>query len=935
VPSGEAQIYPNLYRPGIEWRELKTPHFQIIFPAGEDSSAWQAGRILESQFDDVSAYLPGSELDDMPVILNNYNHRSNGFVTTLNFRIEAQMTPTKGKSISPRTGGWLENVLPHELVHAMHFDVTPKGNIFSLLKPFSPDGFRSLNAAAPAGILEGIAVEHETHGVTDDGGRGQYPYFTNQFESMFQSEDRLSLPQMTFLPTVSRPGVRHYMGGHEFIHWLEDTYGEDITIRAIERHFERPFLFFGHALKRSTGKKSDHLYKEYLKFKRDQLSKQSFPPAYSTLEIPFKGQRIRRPKWLNDNTLIFYGRFYNARSGFYRYHLDSGSIELIKAISITEDHRYHLDHHNRTITYGSYHADPLYDDVFKADLFETTLSNGKTRQLTKNKAIYAPVISEENVLAVQADGGTARAVYFKNGSIIPLQEINPPGQIIAILPRPHAPETLAIVMNRNGIQGLWLAERSKLSGALKKTPDIAFKNGSVYDPDWHPDGNRLMFSSDHTGRVNMYEYHLPTQQITQITNSPFNALEGSYNENGDRIVFIQQERHLQIPVILNRTDFYNKPVPRTQWQKPAFASHRIHQPLLGYAAQIDTTNWTMGRYRTGLGWLRPRAVLPIFRLEEEVNGLAFTGTDRLQRHTYYTEFTYGNGRAWYDLRYQYSGFFPGFEISVFNRVNDTVTLPVEGRPREFLLAEKGASLAIPIPITIKQNVYNRSFLFRPEIEYRKLDLRDEDNGNVIRNGFVESTKLELFSVLNWNTQQNLRDMQPNTGWSFFTDTDLDLLDKSTAASDLGYRFRLGTYRYFSPLRKLNQSLRLGMQYVRVRNQFVFDDHIIVDGFDTDPIEVLDDGLTFETRYLIPFKYPDNGSFGIPAFFDAIYLSLFTNTVFNLSANTSGIGDFFDASRTIYGFGIRARMKISNLSFDFGVGVAFEPTRNHVGGVNQF
>ena len=935
--TAHAQIYPNIYRPDVDWQELKTQHFQIIYPFGEDSTAIRAGRILEAEFDGVKEYLPSSKLTNLPVILNNYNDRSNGFVTTLNFRMEAQMTPIKGKSLNPRTGGWLENVLPHELVHAMHFEITPKNSLFRWLKPFSPDGIRSIHGAAPSGILEGVAVDYETHGVAPNGGRGQYPYFSNQFKSVFQSSQPWSLPQMTFIPTVSRPGVRQYMGGYEFIHWLQETYGRDITSDVLERHFNWPIFFFGHALKNSTGKKSGQLYAEFMNYKRKQLTVSRQKKVYQPLHIPAGGESVRRIKWLDEEHLLFYGSFYNERPGFYKYRITNGNMERIKTISITEDFRYVLDRENEVLIYGSYHADKLYDDVFRADLFKTDIATGETTQLTEKKQLYAPAKTGDEIWALQADGSRARWVCKDGDSITAVAEPPGKGQIIALEPKPSS-DTVAVVMNINGVQALWFAEASNASQSLSGQPDISFHNGSIFDPVWHPDGRHLMFSSDHNGENNLYELDLREKSIKQLTNSRYNAFEGSYNQDGTAIAFTAQFQEFQRPVVLNSEELYGKTIPDSLWQKPDPVIDRLNQPLLGYRdhSNVNAATWKMGDYKSGLSWLRPRAVLPVVQIEEEVYGLRFTGTDRLQRHTYFTDFTYGNGRGWYNLNYRYSGFFPGFEVSVFNRVNDSVRLLTNRGPREFLLAEQGASFAVPIPITLKQNIYNRSLFIRPEIEYRKLDLRDEDNGNVVRNDFVESANLEIFTNLNWNLQQNIRDMQPNTGWSFFTDTDLDILDNSSSAnSELGYRFRVGTYRYFSPLKAFNQSLKLGMQYVKVQNQFVFDDDIIVDGFKTDPIRRLSDGLTFETRYLIPLFYPDDGRFSIPVFFDSFYLSVFSNTVFNLNKTRSDSNDFFSNSRSIYGIGIRTRMKFSNLVLDFGIGLAFEPTRDNVQAVGRF
>ena len=130
-------FYPTQNRPpGLNWQELETPHFRIIFPEGLDSTALRAGRILESQYE-ISKALTGGSLKDFPVVLTNYNDLTNGFVTSLNFRSEVDLAPFKGKNINPQSGAWLEAVLPHELIHANHANLIEPFSFAAFLSAFS------------------------------------------------------------------------------------------------------------------------------------------------------------------------------------------------------------------------------------------------------------------------------------------------------------------------------------------------------------------------------------------------------------------------------------------------------------------------------------------------------------------------------------------------------------------------------------------------------------------------------------------------------------------------------------------------------------------------------------------------------------------------------------------------------------------------------
>ncbi|MDI6402792.1 hypothetical protein QLX67_12360, partial [Balneolaceae bacterium ANBcel3] len=113
-----AQSYENIFRSDkYPWYQLETPHFIILYQQGQAASAYETARILEEQYPIVQN-LTGGELKRMPVVLNSLNDRSNGYVTTLHFRIEIEIPKIHGKSMNPRDGNWLHTVVPHELVHA-------------------------------------------------------------------------------------------------------------------------------------------------------------------------------------------------------------------------------------------------------------------------------------------------------------------------------------------------------------------------------------------------------------------------------------------------------------------------------------------------------------------------------------------------------------------------------------------------------------------------------------------------------------------------------------------------------------------------------------------------------------------------------------------------------------------------------------------------
>jgi hypothetical protein len=152
-----AQVYDNAIRPNLVWFELETPHFRILYHEGYEETARRAGRLLESEYAEIQQ-LVGGNLERFPVIINGYNDLSNGYVTTFNFRMEVEAPPLNGKIMNPQTGGHLENLMAHELVHALQFSEHGGFGISRFLYIFSPDLGRSVHGFMAPGFMEGYAV---------------------------------------------------------------------------------------------------------------------------------------------------------------------------------------------------------------------------------------------------------------------------------------------------------------------------------------------------------------------------------------------------------------------------------------------------------------------------------------------------------------------------------------------------------------------------------------------------------------------------------------------------------------------------------------------------------------------------------------------------------------------------------------------------------
>ncbi|MEQ8524408.1 hypothetical protein [Gracilimonas sp.] len=948
-----AQLYNSMVinRPGgLNWQQIKTEHFRIIFPDGEDSLAYRSAAILESHYAQTSE-LTGGKLRNFPVILNNYNDLSNGFVNSFNFRSEIELAAIKGKGMNPQSGDWLETVLPHELIHATHFNIQQpfedkKASIPNFISIFYPDIARTFHGFAPVGLHEGLAVYYETESVAPQGGRGNYSFFNNRFNANFASPGRWNMGQ-TLIPTdYTQPYNRHYISGYTFIDWLHDEYGDEVSKKAIRYHYHNFFLGYGVALRAKTGKWPGQLYALYEEDLEEKEEKRLAEIEINTtaksriIDTRFKGEEIHGPIWISDTKLLFYGSFYNGRIGFYTYDLESNDLNLIKEAFSVEDYNFEINE-GTDFYFSNYSRDPLIPTQYIADVQKLNLETGKSKKLTHNARIYAPTSNGDRVLGIQTSGSSGNIVEIMEDGEVEIRKTFDGAIPIALRFNPQQPQQLAVVLKRRGVQALWITSLSTFSEDLSEAPDVAFNNASVFDPQWHPGGEKVLFSMDAGPAMNVYEYNLGSGQVTQLTSSVYNAFEASYSPDGSQIAYIVQEVNERKVAILNQDDFLNREVSASIRLNGDALNAKLNTPLLGAAAMDSISTIEKTPYGRDLSWLKPRAVYPVWKEKAGTYqyGAGLSSIDALSRQAYSAEITGIQNRLWYDVTYTNKMFYPGFELSGYS---DPQFFQVSNQQESYsvMRQDRGFSFSLPFDYTFRGDTRLSSISFSPEIsaeQFKYYNLQAEELTD-----FKSRYKAGFFSQLNIGILNHRRDIQPSSGISFFglyeqtlnkadfsIPTPIGEFPRSLTNQWAAY---YGAFAFVSPLRIWNQSLRLDLQFLQQSNSPIYsNDTIIPMGFNKTPFPNFNSQGNaafqnlgrFSTRYTIPVWYPDTGGLTVPLYLSSIYLTTFTHTLTDMDAN-----DLVASSRSIFGAGFHVQFKVSNLLFDLGVGLAYEPTRNN-------
>lgn len=1000
-----AQIYPNRVRSqAIEWEELRSETFRILYPRHAYDAAARTAALLDWQYP-VLAESIGGTLSDFPIVLNAGNSLSNGYVTTLLTRSEIELRPIKGKTLNPRSGGWLETVVPHELVHAVHFGVRPRWSPTNLIDLVSPDLTRSVHSAVPLGFHEGIAVDHESEGVYPGAGRANYAYFNGRFSAVDEVSP-WSMGQLFHTSTVTLPYDRHYLGGTAFMQWFRTTYGQEAVQELIRRHYHAPFLGFGVAMLGTTGLWPSQLYRQFRSDleAKDALSSvvPSSAPADEVLFAPpgWKGTRIGRPMWVDPNTLLVHASSYNAPDGFYEFKLDgsrvdssmlsvenSGALEPKSGSSgeVRSPRRIRLVHEARSVGdlvvtfnpdssqlwYAAYTPDRRFDEVWGTELrgFDVPSDDPDRRNAGSFTAyesdadLFAPTWNRSHKLALLDSLDTPSMVVLgSDPGILDTLHLGAGTVPVQVEMRPGHSDSLAVLARKGRMQGVWIVDhpRSILEILEGRAPDLHLTEGAVLDISWHPSGERLAFTADSAGTLSIFELDLPSRTVRPLVHTRRNAFEPSYSPDGTRLAYIRQhieEQHLAILTIPPLPDPASSAPssPASSSPEPDHRTATRHHPADGASTHDAASpvhpapplpgaplpdHWERSPLGQSMRWLRPRLVLPyaadVAGSDETEFGLQIASSDILRENTYFGSFTYLEDRIWSDFRYRYSGFWPGFSLSLKSRPSYlTFRLPgSEGETflKDYLMREQSVGFSNPFEWNLSDGIHRSSRLrIEPSVELGQSTLHiPGDAGAAVSDG-IPLRRIGVFASWSRNLRQFDRDMMPNAGRVFYLQTDRDAETPRFEFEADGKRYRgqfaarygvrAGVSGYFPIASKRNQTGRIRLEWIRQSTNPYYSIRSLTRGLvQTHPVAGSGQGFYGDLRLTMPLAHPDQGGLTVPFYLGSVYLASYTRAFLPMEA--AGFTPVPDRTAVGTGIGLRTRFRISNLLFDAGIGVFY-------------
>jgi WD40 repeat protein len=502
----------------LDWREIHTEHFRIIYHQRLEKVAGKAAQVAEASYQPVCSNLDHFPEEKIPLYITDQDDIANGF-TVADWFIAVWVHVNSYLEWTTGTDKWLRKVISHELVHYVHFDAIRSSLGFL--------GFGLSNT--PRWFIEGLAQYYsETWNVK----RGDALLRTAVI-----NDD---------LTTQSRPwpdnGRLVYALGNSRVRFLASEYGDSSIVRILQERdkflFLETYSFAKNFSKITPPSEFEHDWRRHVNVYFNTLygQKEQYDEFSRSIDLPVK--------YISAFTVSPDSQWL-ALVGQVNYLEPLQKLVLIRNDSTRQQ---------RTLVHGGVGAQIafspdsrhiVYDRLtrgefgsIRRELFVTDLE-GNSRHLTHDHTAMYPDWSPngEEILYVSESDGSANLVRYAwpDGPAQVMTGFT--GDIQLMTPRwsPDGESIVAVLSEPTGLRNLI---RFLNDGSWHHVTADSFDNRL---PVWSPDGESIVFTSFRSGIANLYRKSLTTNDsLTLMTDTAMGVSSMAWT--GDSLWAVLKDR---------------------------------------------------------------------------------------------------------------------------------------------------------------------------------------------------------------------------------------------------------------------------------------------------------------------------------------------------------------------------------------------------------
>ncbi len=685
------------FPPGIDWQQVETEHFRIVYDAAYQTIAEKVADMAEPIHKQVTEFLRSAPKAKTTVILTDHVDFVNGYASPLprNRIVLFLREPGAGDSLfGLRSPDWLALVLTHEYTHIVQLDMVDGlsavgRNIFGrIVIP---------NAGLDVWMIEGLAVYSETK---FQNGRGHHPAYDMYMRADVLADCFKTLEQMAVMGQRAWPlGTVHYLYGYFFLQYLDDTYGEDKMVELSVYNSGRMLwqrnifktVYDGKTLAELWEKWRAAMQARY----QQQIEQLSADPLTATTALTTSGYATNSPVYAPDGAYIYYSEIgAHDTPALIQYRVSDGAVTRLTESGFTGNFSVSPD--GQTIYFGRIDAYKTYSAY--SDLYALDVKSRNVRRLTRGQRVIDSAVSPDGktlvFTATHAGSMMLWQMDLERGDLTALWQTDDHTQMFHPAFAPDGSRLALTVWVEGGFQDIYVMDRDG-HNRYALTHDRATDSS----PTWGPDGNEIFFASDRTGVSNIFVYDLADNALYQATNVLTGAFDPAIAPDGRRMAFeLYSSNGMDIHLTdLNRETWRAAPFqPENLPELPAYQVAEVKKPLesRSYSAfsSILPTFWIPG-------WGEDEAGYQL--------GASTFGRDMLGRHEYELMALYGLESERVSLFGSYTNrqFFPDISLFGFDlaRPFGDIFTNADGNDQTYWQREQAVGVNIGVPLYVSRN----------------------------------------------------------------------------------------------------------------------------------------------------------------------------------------------------------------------------------------
>jgi hypothetical protein len=771
--------------PILKWKQIETPHFQIIFPSEIEKDAQRIANALDNAYKDVAASLK-SLPRKIPIVMQNQTTDNNAFVSSEGRRAEFFSTPPQNPN-NMGLNNWYDELSLHEYRHVVQMDQSRVGWGKYIFYLFGNSGTSVMQGLTnPWWFWEGDAVGCETS--MGYGGRGRIPSFDLTFRTQLLSRGAFPYIKAS-CGSLKNAIPNHYLLGYLMTTYAKNHYGADVWSKILTHTYKKaPLPFsFSRSIKKITGTNAEGLYNNMTRELKELWSHQ-LDSIHETHATYFGKQtdkvfvNYKFPQYLPDGNIIAEkagletGSFLAYKSSI----ADQSQFVLInkdgteKKISISGvlDDNAVLSCYENKIVWSEYTYDPRWGARNYTVINILDIKTKKNKQLTHRSRYHAPCFSPDGKMIAAMETTTSNEFYLvlidaETGTVN--KKIPNPGNKQYLQPHfTRDGKNILLVMAEPGYKSIvkLQIETGKITTILHP---VAENLSAPVDYE-----NYVLYNSTLSGIDNIYAIDTANGNIFGVTNRKFGAFNPCISPDNSSICFQDfTPDGFRIAVMQLNPSEWKKINDKTEEEKRVeyfkpFAAQEAGNIL----SHIPDSLYTVSPYKrlSHSFKIYSWGIDPLTNLPDLSLGLR--SIDMLSTTTLEAGFRFDNneGRFGKYFRLSYQGIYPQFYFTYFDGKRKTIFPKKEGETNlnniaYDLIRFNNLNFGVGLPLNFSKGAYITKLNLSSELSYTDFAALNRRTGN---NGFDKNKVGNFYSQQNnvsfeMRQRQCLRDVSTRFG----------------------------------------------------------------------------------------------------------------------------------------------------------------------------